>query len=311
MRRQLLGRRSGPRISIVVVVYRMPAQAERTLHSLTAGYQAGVDERDYEVIVVENRSDQLLGPARALATGRNVRYFHRDEPDRTPVHAVNYGVSKARARHVAVMIDGARLLSPGVVGQALKILASDRHAAITTPGYHIGAELQQVAVNGGYDERSDAALLEGIGWPTDGYRLFDIAVLSGSCQRGFFHTHGESNFVATSMQRWDSIGGMDARYNDFGGGMANFDLYKRLLETPCTPWYLLFAEGSFHQFHGGITTNTRTEERERILEAIHAQDLRIRGEERRAPKASPVFFGAVHPRVHRFIRHSLDKAPPA
>jgi hypothetical protein len=50
-----------PRLSIVVMVYKMPEQAKKTLYSLSAAYQRGVTENDYEVIVMENPSSRMLG----------------------------------------------------------------------------------------------------------------------------------------------------------------------------------------------------------------------------------------------------------
>ncbi len=99
-----------PRLSIVVIVYKMPDQAEKTLYSLSPLYQQGVSERDYEVIVVENHSDRLLGGERATRHAGNVRYFHRQETQRTPVHAINFGAAQARGSHVAIMIDGRRII---------------------------------------------------------------------------------------------------------------------------------------------------------------------------------------------------------
>ena len=57
----------GPRhrISIVVIVYKMPDQAGETLYSLSARYQRGVTEDDYEIIVVENASSAVLGDYQA------------------------------------------------------------------------------------------------------------------------------------------------------------------------------------------------------------------------------------------------------
>ncbi len=67
-------------LSVVVVVYRMAEQAERTLASLAAGYQRGVDAGDYEVIVVENESPEMLGAARARAAfGADLTYLARAE----------------------------------------------------------------------------------------------------------------------------------------------------------------------------------------------------------------------------------------
>lgn len=296
-----------PRLSIVLIVYKMPDQAERTIQSLSPTYQQGVSARDYEVIVVENHSDRLLGPERATRYASNVRYFHRNETQRTPVHAINFGAAQARGSHVAIMIDGARMVTPGIVRQALDVFRMAPNAAVSSPGYHIGDKLQQIAVNEGYNEEAEAQLLQSIQWPQDGYRLFDIAVLSGSCQGGFFQANYESNFIAMSMKKWRDLGGVDSRYDDFGGGNANLDLYKRLLESPNTPYYLLYAEGSFHQFHGGVTTGTLKEERARIYKQLDDQDIALRGENRLPPAAKPILFGAAHSSVYRFIRHSLDK----
>jgi hypothetical protein len=292
-----------PSLSIVMVVHRMPEQAARTLLSLSPAYQRGVAAGEYEVIVVENPSDQLLG---AAAAGP-VRYFLQEKAAKSPVAAVNFGVAQARADHVAILIDGARMLSPGVVAQTIAALRADPQAAVSAPGYHLGHELQQVAVNKGHDEATDRALLDSIGWPADGYRLFEIAVLSGSCRQGFFKPHAESNFLALSRRKFQALGGMDARYDDLGGGMANLDFYKRLLETPGTALYLLFGEGSFHQFHGGITTNTPEAERAVIMQAIKAQDEGLRGSDTALPANVPILFGAAHPGVMRFVEQSLKQ----
>ena len=201
-----------------MVVHRMAEPAARTLQSLSPGYQRGVAAGDYEVIVVENPSDRLLG-AQAAGRAGPVRYHLRDEAAKSPVAAVNFGVAQARADHVAILIDGARMLSPGVVAQTIAALRADPEAAVSVPGYHLGHELQQVAVNKGHDAATDRALLGSIGWPTDGYRLFEVAVLSGSCRQGFFKPHAESNFLALSRRKFQALGGMDTRYDDLGGSL--------------------------------------------------------------------------------------------
>jgi hypothetical protein len=289
----------------------MADQAERTLHSLSPRYQQDVSEDDYEVIVVENASDWMLGEARATQYAGNVRYFLRQETGRTPVYAVNFGADEARGGHVMIMIDGARMLTPGIVRHTLDVFAMAPHAVVTVPSYHLGKKLQQVAIDEGYSSEMDTALLQQIGWPKDGYRLFDIAVFAGSYRGGVFVSNLESNALAVSVQKWHRLGRMDCRYNDFGGGTANLDLYKRALEFPDTPLYVLFGEGSFHQHHGGITTGTPRAERAEIILKIHAQDSAIRGENRAPPSVQPILYGRVHPPAYRFIRQSLDamKAP--
>ena len=298
------------RLSIVVIIYRMPDQAKRTLFSLSPEYQNGVSEHEYEIIVVENESDQILGEQQACSIANNIRYYFREEKERTPVHAVNFGVSQSKGSHVAIMIDGARMVTPGVVRSALDVFRIAHNAAVSVPGYHIGEKLQQVAVNEGYNALVEASYLEKIAWPADGYKLFEIAVLAGSCQGGFLQANYESNFICMSLKRWRQLGGMDKRYNDFGGGNANLDLYKRLLEWPDTPFYLLFGEGSFHQFHGGVTTGTLKQERDNIYKQLDSQDISIRGTDRNPPEARPILFGTLHPSAYKFMRHSIDRVYP-
>jgi glycosyltransferase involved in cell wall biosynthesis len=298
--------RRRPYLSIVVVVYRMPDQAEKTLQSLSPFYQQGVREKHYEVVVVENDSDRLLGRERATRHAGNVRYFHRHETQRTPVHACNEGVARARGTHVAIMIDGARMLSPGVVRQTLEVYRATPRAAVCTPGFHLGHKLQQEAVQDGYDARVEAALLDGIAWPMDGYRLFEISVFSGTSGGGFFLPMWESNYFAMPMTTWRRLRGMDRRYDDFGGGNCNLDLFKRLLEQPKMPLVLLFGEGSFHQFHGGVTTNTLPEERAHLYQQLAAQDIAIRGQ-LKPPPWRPMLYGTPHPATQRFLQKSLER----
>lgn len=291
---------------MVVIIYRMADQAERTLRSLSARHQRGVEESEYEIIVVENDSPWVLGEERACATGGNVRYFYCHETQRSPVNAVNFGAAQARGSHVVIMIDGARLVTPGVVRLTIDAFRLAPQGAVCVPGYHLGEKLQQVAVNEGYDEKAEAELLERIAWPEDGYRLFDIAVFAASCQAGFFMPNHESNFLGVSIEKWKSVGGMDTRYNNLGGGMANIALYKSVLEMPDTPLYLLFGEGSFHQFHGGVSTNAPHHKRQKIMNRIRAQDKDLRAD-RTPPPVFPILFGQLHANAYRFMRLSIDK----
>jgi hypothetical protein len=306
----------GPVLSVVVVVYRMAGQAERTLASLAPAYQRGADPADYEVIVVENESPEMLGEARARAAlgaapgGVRLTYVARAETQASPVGAVHAGVELARGTHVALMIDGARMLSPGVMAGALACLRADPAAVVSVPGYHLGHDLQQVLVNEGHDAAADSAALAGIGWPADGYRLFEIAVLSGSCRGGFFRPQAESNFLVLARGLWDRLGGMDRRYASHGGGMVNIAFYKAVLEAPGVVFYLLYGEGTFHQFHGGVTTNTPEAERVRVMTAIVAEDEALRPD-RSLPATEPVLFGRAHPAMRPFLRLSLDRAADA
>ncbi|MFT5484602.1 MAG: glycosyltransferase involved in cell wall biosynthesis [Halieaceae bacterium] len=297
-----------PLLSIVLIVYKMPAQALRTLESLSVKYQQGVSQQDYEVIVMENASSDLLGEEQALQYPGNFRYFLREESLPTPVPAVLFGVEQAKSDLLGIMVDGARMASPGLVAQIIAASRSNPEAVISVPGYHLGSMLQQEAVSQGYDETVENQLLAGISWPEDGYRLFDISVLSGSCRAGVFRPNAESNCLCIPRQLWNAVGGMDPRFTETGGGQANPDLYKRVCEHGDTTLLVIPGEGTFHQFHGGVTTGTAPVEREQHMQNHFEQYKSIRGEYFQSPKKEALLFGSVPRPAMRFLYSSMLSA---
>ncbi len=296
---------AAPAISIVVIIYDMPQQAERTLHSLTTDYQQGVCESDYEVIVVENESANTMRREYIDKLPANFTYHLRAEREPTPVHAINHGAGISRGRYLCIMIDGARMVTPGVVRNLLRGHRLHDNAVVTVPGYHIGEQLQQEAVDLGYGVEEDQALLQSIRWPASGYGLFDIACFSGSCAGGFFRPHSESNCISIPRDIWAALGGMDTRFNLRGGGLVNLDLYKRACEFRGAEHVVLLGEGTFHQFHGGVTTGGEAREVRAALIAEMAQQYeRIRGETYRSPQTDPVFLGELPRQVLRFLQAS-------
>jgi len=300
---------STPKVSLIVIAYRMPAQAERTLHSLSTDYQLGVNAEDYEVIVVENSSDAPLGEQAATRHGGDFRYFYREETSKSPVNAINFGIEQARAPVIGLMIDGARMLTPGVVKNILLALRLSDAPVVSVPGYHLGRTIQQEAVDSGYNEEVEAELLASIDWPRDGYDLFDIACFSGSCAGGFFRPYSESNCLC--MPRWlfDEIGGCDPRFDLPGGGNINLDMYRRACDHPQSELIVFPGEGSFHQFHGGVTTNIskKSPERQKIMEELNAQYEQLRGERFNPPEKPGITLGWIPPQALRFVKLSAKR----
>lgn len=294
-----------PVLSLLLVVYDMPEQARRTLISLAPGYQRNVRAADYEIIVVENASERLLGAERAESTAPNVRYFLRQDTSRSPAGAVNFAATRARGDMVAVLVDGARLLSPGVVELALMAHRMSPEATLAIPGYHLGSELQQKAVNSGYDEAAEARLLSQIDWPSDGYRLFDIACLSGSCAGGFFLPFAESNCLCLSRRSFEALGGLDERFVTPAGGYVNLDFYCRVCELAGSTHFVAPGEGTFHQFHGGVTTGgLRDAARERLMEEISSEYRSLRGRNFAMPAREPLLLGKIPSNARRFVQKS-------
>ena len=298
----------GPLVSFVVIVYDMPRQAENTVRSLFTDYQVDANAADYEVVIVENESDNPMDSGFVRSLPGNFSYHLRKETEPTPIHAINYGIAQSQGENVCVMIDGARVLTPGIVKNTILGHRLSELAVVTVPGYHLGFELQQKAVGSGYDENTERGLMESISWPEDGYRLFDIACFSGSCAAGFYLPHSESNCISMPRKIWDDLGGYDARFNMRGGGVVNLDLFKRACEYPGAVHVFLHGEGTFHQFHGGVTTGGEdAEKRQKFIDAIMAQYEEIRGSKYESPSTEPIYLGALSDHALKFVSVSSTK----
>ena len=139
----------------------------------------------------------------------------------------------------------------------------------------MGPGEQHEVVAKGYDEGYEDRLFEEVEWPVDGYRLFDIGHFIGG--RDWFDGQWESNCVFVPHSLLDQVGAMDHSFNAPGGGCeprllrAHDDLARINLVT-------VLGEGSFHQVHGGTTTNSpESAERKTMLESYGEQYAEIRG----------------------------------
>lgn len=298
-----------PLLSCVVIVHDMVAQAEKTLHTLSQNYQRDVQPDQYEVIIVENQSPNVMRPEFIEALPANFRYYLRTNAESSPGPAVNYGVSRARGNKLCILIDGARLLTPGAISSIIQGHSLSDTAVISIPGYHLGQELQQEAVLSGYDSLTESRLLESVDWLQDGYRLFDIACLNGSSGLGFFLPNSESNCISLSRHIWDELGGYDDRFDLRGGGLVNLDFYKRACEFQGALHVILPGEGTFHQFHGGVTTGGQdAAARADYIEASNQQYRMLRGRDFENPKSDPVYLGKLPLQVQRFVEYSAQLA---
>ncbi|MGA1354306.1 MAG: glycosyltransferase family 2 protein [Candidatus Limnocylindrus sp.] len=295
-----------PRLSVIVIVYDMPRQALNTLYSLSTAYQEGVSADDYEVIVVENRSPRLMDADAIAALPGNFRYILRDEPGVSPASAINLAARVARSDFICLMIDGARLVTPGIVRYALEARAIDDDALVLAPGYHLGEHEQQFHASRGYSEEKEQELLEGISWKSDGYRLFEISCLSGANPHGWFHPFMECNCLFLSRRVWDDIGRADERFDLPGGGAINLAIYRRAASHPRSRLFVLPGEGSFHQLHGGVTTS-EVPEREALLKRIGEQLNELLGEPYRAPTLQPTLLGRVPATAFSFLGYSVER----
>lgn len=243
-------------ISVVMIVYNMGREAPRTLHSLSTKYQQGIGAESYEIIVIDNGSTPPLGRETVEAYGPNFRYFYIDNPKPSPAEAVNFGASKARGDIICVMIDGARLVTPGMLLYALKAFRAYDNPVVGVPGWHLGSEPQQLAVTKGYSQSVEDGLLASIGWPHgDPYRLFEISCLALSSKDGCFVPLAEANAVFVRRKLYDRLGGFNNAFASPGGGLVNLDFYARATSQVGASTICLFGEGCFHQLHSGVASN--------------------------------------------------------
>ena len=85
----------------------------------------------------------------------------------------------SRGRTLALMIDGAHVLTPGVLRFGLQGLATYAPAIVATQQWYVGPGQQGDAMDDGYDQALRGPAVRRIEWPSDGYRLFEIGHFIG------------------------------------------------------------------------------------------------------------------------------------
>ncbi len=296
-----------PIITLIVVVYNMRREAPRTLYSLSSRYQTGVTDADYEVIVVENGSTEPLSADLVTGFGPNFNYFFFDAKTHSPAQAVNFGVKQAKGEFVGLMVDGARVLTPGVIKYALLASKAYPNPVISTLGWHLGPDVQMRSVKKGYTKEVEDRLLSGINWTENGYKLFEISSFAGSSINGYFLPIAESNCFFIKKKTFEALGGFDERFDLPGGGLVNLDVYKRACELPDANLVVLLGEGSFHQVHGGVSTNATEEKSGLLWREFEKQYIEIRGHGYSKPVKQPEYIGHVPPGSLRFLQYSAEK----
>jgi len=280
-------------LSVIVIVYNMRREAKHTLNSLSKKYQCGVKNLNYEVIVVDNGSDTPLGNRFVCQFGKNFSYYYLDNPPPSPAYAINYGVKKANSEFIAIMIDGAHILTPGVLKHFWMASNLFPNPIIATRNWFLGPGQQSVTMLEGYNQEKEDELLEKISWPKHGYRLFNIGVFIGKHNPGWLSRFLESNCLFIRKCLFVEIGGANAKFDIAGGGFLNLDILRECTKTEGTSLVSILGEATFHQIHGGTTTNVPAKVRERKVARYRQQYLAIRGEEYRPPSIPIHYFGRL------------------
>lgn len=285
-----------PTLSIVAIFHDMQREAARTLRTMCSPYQRAVDPGSWEIIAVDNGSPTPLAPVELDTAGTALHYRREPPGNPSPCAAINHAVAEARGEFVMVCIDGARMLSPGVLHHALAALRLYPHPFVYTLGMHLGPKMQNESMLDGYDQACEDRLLADTPWQEDGYRLFGISSLASSSGHGFFGQLSESNCFAMRTDDFRRLGGMDEHFDSPGGGLVNLDFFNRAHGLSGIAPVMLLGEASFHQFHGGVATNVPRERHPWTRMADEYQRIRGREFAKEAPR--PQYRGWLSPEYH-------------
>lgn len=303
-----------PEISLIVVAYNIDREISQTLLSLSASYQRYISADDYEIIVIDNGSNPPLHQSLITGLAGNFRLIRIDPALPSPAQALNLGMAEARGQIIGIMIDGARIVTPGLLHFARHGANLYENAIVATHGWYLGRDFQRRAMNSGYDKARENALLKSINWPEDGYRLFEIGALDESSIDGWFYPLQESNALFMRRPMWNLIGEFDERFNAPGGGFLNLDIYRRAVEIPGAEVVILLSEGTFHQFHGGVATNITNDQLQVKLLKWQTQYSEIRGKPFKVsiPRQKPTYLGILpRPALLRFVRAAFEPVWPS
>ncbi len=282
---------AGPLVSFIVVFYNMAREAARTLKSLSRAYQIGAGDIDYEVICIDNGSRETLSAEWIESFGPEFRLFTPEHILPSPVAAMNAAARAAKGHHLAIMIDGAHLLSPGVLREAADAITESPGAVIGLRQWFVAGD-QRFLARSGWTRAQEDMLFARADWPRDGYGLFAISSPAWESPNQWFDGMSESNCLFVPAELFARLGGFDEAFDEGGAGYANLDLFRRAVDASSEQLIALIGEASFHQFHDGTTTNVDDDEKERrvrayehkyvhlreqLWESVPASDIRLRG----------------------------------
>jgi cephalosporin hydroxylase len=275
---------AGIMFSIVVNFYNMAREAERTLTSLQRQYQRRIGDLRYEVLCVDNFSDPPLSAEWVASFGPEFRLITPSRRLKSPCAAINEAAAQAAGRYICIMIDGAHILTPGVLREVWDAVTEAPEAVVALRQWFVGGDQRWLAA-AGYTPHQEDMIFDKIEWPSDGYGLFCFGTPIWESPNHWFDGMIESNCLFMPAELYRRIGGMDEAFDEAGAGFANLDLFRRAALESVEPVIALIGEASFHQFHGGTTTNVD----------LSVKATRVRGYENKYVELRGAQFSGVRP----------------
>lgn len=238
----------------------MEGQIGNTLRSLLPPYQRKIKKSDFEILVVDNGSPEPMAENVWKLAG-NVRYIHipAGEASPNPGVTVNRAARMARGEALSVILDGARMVTPGVLGWGLRLLDAGKRGVVEVRAWHLGPKMQNESILEGYNHEVEKEMLLESRWWENGYRLFEISAATHQTLKGFGSRAVEATCMFISRRLFEEIGGYNEAYKERGGGLVNTDFYARAVGA-ADHVFTMLGEGTFHQVHGGAATGLTTPE---------------------------------------------------
>jgi hypothetical protein len=128
---------------------------------------------------------------------------------------------------------------------------------------------------------------------------------------GWFQPISESNALFLRRELWELLGGLDERFDAPGGGLLNLDTFRRALECPEAELVILLGEATFHQLHGGISTNAPPDRQSDNWLRWSSQYASICGRPYERPtQRAPTYIGTLPPpALARLVRAAQQLEP--
>jgi hypothetical protein len=247
-------------------------------------YQRNVRQEDYELVVSERASPDLLGDEATHEVSPHARYVTGGNEQASLVSVLAAGVRETRAPFVGVSFDGANLVSPRVIEHALLASRVFDCPLVAVPGYQLGSAPQHVSETLGYGEKADADLLATIDWRRDGHELFTISCPDTVFQNGCLSPFNEAGCFFAPRDSWEALFDVQERL-DTEGSVARY-AFSRLALLPQAKLVVLASEGTFHQFHDCRST------REAPVRYADAIKIALRQLGKVPPPREPTLLGA-------------------
>ncbi|NNE56513.1 MAG: glycosyltransferase [Hellea sp.] len=285
-------------LTIIIAYYNIPKHIERTLQSCAPAYQNAAKDK-IEVIIADNGSTEPL-PDDLQQRFPFISKILRTEGKPSPVFALNAAIAHAKFSTIALIIDGAHILSPGVFKNTREVCQLYHRPVINVPQYYLGKVSQNLnPITDAW--KRETWWLNRLEWPQKGYNLFKYALFPSENIQRVLHGAIETNCLITTKEVLEDCGAFDERFDEPGAGYANLEIFSRLTNHADNTYVILPGEGTFHQDHDGTTTRKSPEERDQLVEKFRQRYTEVTGLETLLNLKSPQVYGT--------LRKSCEKIP--